>query len=203
MGDRMTERALETERRHASDLLPALEELLVDLKATPADLELIAVGVGPGSYTGLRVGVATALGLVRATGAQLVGVPSVAALAYERLEVDEVGSILLDARSQQLYLATYRRTPGGVEEILAPCVTTADEVMSLLPAEGRILGDSTAADAARLDESTRERFGTCAVPGAGAVLELGRARFEEKGAMSVDEVRPLYLRPFAAATRKR
>ena len=74
-------RFLEAERAHASDLLPVLSALL-EGQAQAKDVGLIAVGTGPGSYTGLRVGIATAMGLAEASGAQLVGVPSVKALAF-------------------------------------------------------------------------------------------------------------------------
>lgn len=196
-------RSLAEGRRHASDLLPTLAALLEEQGVGSRALELVCVGVGPGSYTGLRVGVATALGLARGTGADLVAVASVAALAYGALQVGEEGTVLLDARAGELYVARYRREEAGVRELLAPRVTTASELPALLPAEGPILGDAGAADAARLDETARARLSTEWKPEARAVLRLGLARYEREGATPAAEVAPLYLRPFAATARKR
>ena len=76
---RVVERRLDRNGAHASDLLPALDALLTECGAGPRDITRIAVGIGPGSYTGLRVGIATAQGLARGTGAPLVGVSKVKA----------------------------------------------------------------------------------------------------------------------------
>ena len=125
VGSEELARELAEARRHASDLLPTLARMLEERGVTPRDLELVCVGVGPGSYTGLRVGIATALGLARGAGAEVVGVPSVEALAFDLLEPGEEGTVLLDARARELYVARYRRDEGGVTELLSPRVTTA------------------------------------------------------------------------------
>src|SRR5688572_13321424 len=93
---------LAPERSHASDLFPRLAELFEALGAAPGAIESVFVGTGPGSYTGLRVGIATALGLARGSGAKLVGVPSGETLAYERLAPGREAAWLLDARSGEL-----------------------------------------------------------------------------------------------------
>jgi tRNA threonylcarbamoyladenosine biosynthesis protein TsaB len=194
-------RELGEARRHASDLLPTLAGMLEERGATPRDLELICVGTGPGSYTGLRVGIATALGLARGAGAELVSVPSVEALAFDLLAPGEEGTVLLDARARELYVARYRHDGDGVTEVLAPRVTTAQELE--LPSSGPILGDATVAEAAGLNEEQRARLVTGRPPRADAVLALGLARHERVGATPLSEVEPLYLRPFAATARKR
>ena len=77
-----SELLLAREKSHASDLLPKLEELLAPSRTSRLALERVIVGTGPGSYTGLRVGIATAQGLARATGAPLLGLSSFEALAF-------------------------------------------------------------------------------------------------------------------------
>lgn len=194
-------RELGEARRHASDLLPTLAILLEQASATAQDLDLVCVGTGPGSYTGLRVGIATALGLARGTSAGVVTVPSVAALAYGALEPGEEATVLLDARARELYVARYRRDEDGVTELLTPQVTTAEQLQ--LPPTGVLLGDASVAEAAGLDEAQRARLVTDSHPRADAVLRLGRARYEAEGSTPLEEVAPLYLRPFAATARKR
>lgn len=195
-------RVLGLERRNASDLVPSLDALLRELGRRPADLARIVVGLGPGSFTGLRVGIATALGLARATGAALTGVPSLEALAYAELVPGEEGTVLLDARAGEVYLARYRRTEDDVLALVPPLVLPAAEAARHVPPEGRILGDRTVAQAARLDPRARARLSEDRVPGAAALLELGARRFAREGASPPEALQPLYLRPFAVATRR-
>jgi len=202
---RLEQRSLVGDRPHASDLLPALEQLLAGLGAGPGDVGAVIVGTGPGSYTGLRVGVATALGIARGAGALLHGVPSLEALSYGELLPGASAAFLLDARQGELYLARYRREPEEVQALLAPCVTTAAALGELVPADERIFADEAALQAAGLeDERARnpERFGH-AWPGAGALLRLGTARLGHRGPHTPAQVEPLYLRAFAARSRRR
>ncbi len=196
-------RRLAEGRRNASDLLPVLSEMLEELGSAPAHIKRIVVGTGPGSYTGLRVGIATALGLARATGAELVGVPSVEALAHAGLQIDEEGVVLLDARSHQLYYAHYRRTRTDVVAVVSPTVTTAGEFADLLPEHVPILCDAGVAEVAELSESQCARLRSGYAPEANALLELGLDRLDQGGAMQPGEIRPLYLRPFAVRPRRR
>lgn len=203
-GDRLLERSLDRDGSHASDLLPALEHLLTELDARPADIARVFVGIGPGSYTGLRVGVATAQGLARGADATLTGVPSGEALAFAECAPDEELVQLLDARSRELYFAHYARRSDGLVVLAEPRVVTPDELRELLPPGVRILGDATCADAAELDAEARKRLSIELVPGAAAVLELGAARLAAgRATTAIEAVLPLYLRPFAAKLRKR
>lgn len=204
-GERLEEATLTGERPHASDLLPTLEALLARLGAAPAELASVVVGTGPGSYTGLRVGIATALGLARGAGAALRGVPSLEALAFGELDPGQSAAFLLDARQGELYLARYQRDPGEVRPLLAPCVTTAAELGGLLVAGERVFADEAALRAAGLEaERARapERFSQ-AWPSAAALLALGVDRLERHGGQPADQLEPLYLRAFAARTRRR
>lgn len=195
---------LDVEQSHASDLIGRLEDLVRSMGASPDELEAVIVGVGPGSYTGLRVGVATALGIARGANAALLAVPSVEVMAYERLtEPSTEGVVLLDARGGQLYFAHYRRTEDGLEVLVEPCVTTPDELPKILPSLVPIFGDKTVADAARLDDDAIARLDTDVVPSAKTLLTLGRKKLQREGPSAPEDVRPLYLRPFEAKSRRR
>jgi tRNA threonylcarbamoyladenosine biosynthesis protein TsaB len=201
-GARVLCATLDEQRMHARDLLPALDRLLAELEARAADVRAVIVGTGPGSYTGLRVGIATALGLARASGAALRGVPSGETLAFAELAPGEDAVVLIDARQSELYFAHYRRTPREVEIVRAPCVLPANDVEAALPDGVPIFTDAAGMEAARLTHAQRER-----VRGAGAradsLLVLGAARLERSGRQAPHEIEPLYLRPFAASQRRR
>lgn len=188
---------------HASDLLPTLRDLLQRAGSAPGDIDSVIVGLGPGSYTGLRVGVATALGLARGANAQLRGVSSTEALAYGALAPGEQGWVVLDARSGELYCAHYQRTLEDIESLRAPCVTTRDELHGWLQPGLRVFADEAAVRAADLDRRDDLRLTRDQRPLARHVLELGLKRLERLGPQSPEQVEPLYLRAFAAKSPRR
>jgi tRNA threonylcarbamoyladenosine biosynthesis protein TsaB len=202
-GGRRLFASLAPDRPHASDLLSTLDGLLGSLGARPADIEAVIVGTGPGSYTGLRVGIATALGLSRGSGAVLLAVPSGETVAFAELQPGSEGVVLVDARQGELYYAHYRRTLDEVEILRAPCVLPAADVAAILPVDVPIFGDAAAADAARLAPDQRARLAPQANPRADSLLALGATRLERSGPHSPDSIEPLYLRPFAARQRRR
>lgn len=202
-GERRVEIRLSSERAQASDLVPALERLLGELGATPLEVAGVLVGLGPGSYTGLRIGVATALGLARGCGAALRGIPSSEALAFGELEPGEECCQILDARQGALYLAHYRRLEAELETLRAPCVLEPAELARALPPGIPLLCGPGAVEAARLPAQVLGRVRLGAEPRARALLELGLARLERLGPQRPEEVEPLYLRAFAIRERER
>ncbi len=203
----VVEEVLAGDRAHASNLLPALERLLAQTRTEISAIEVVFVGTGPGSYTGLRVGIATALGIARGAAAKLFGIPSGESRTFSECESGHEASLLLDARQGELYFARYERTRDDVQTLHAPCVTTPQALKDLLPASGVILGDATVAKAARLDEAQIARLRIAdelgGYPRAGALLELGLARLASTTATLMSAPEPLYLRPFAAKLRSR
>ena len=110
----------EVGRGHAARIGVELERLLVRASVRRGDLAGVGVGTGPGSYTGLRVGVATAKGVAQGLGVPLSGESSLAAMAAARLTLDEPkGVVALDARRDNVYAGVFERVGGeaGHEEI--------------------------------------------------------------------------------------
>jgi tRNA threonylcarbamoyl adenosine modification protein YeaZ len=206
-GSEMIEIELKDARRHACDLLPALSELLRRAGLEPNDVEAICIGIGPGSYTGLRVGVATALGFTHGTGALLRAVPSFAALAYGELEAGQELAIALDARSNGWYFASYRRSDGDVITLEAPCVLTQEELLVRIESSPRLHFDDGVAGLLNTAGIDRGQGQTprraMAQPRATAVAELGMRAIQNDGPHSAAECEPLYLRPFVVKHRKR
>ena len=103
------------ERDHAKRLLPELERLLAQAGLERQQLRGIAVGIGPGSYTGLRVGLATAQGLGRGLAIPVRGVPTLEAMAAGVLRADLLEAIIaLDARHDNVYAARYRLSEASI-----------------------------------------------------------------------------------------
>lgn len=129
---------------HSRTLLPAIEELLRDAGRTPRSLEAIAVGRGPGSFTGVRIGVTLAKSLAYALNIPLVGVSTLRALAHNvRAGEGEWIGPCLDALKGQVYGAIFRPTPGGMETIRPEKADVPGDFAEALKAGGatcRLLG---------------------------------------------------------------
>jgi len=125
-------------RRHAESVVPTIEALLKEQGLKPADLGAVACGRGPGSFTGLRIGLSTAKGLVQALGLPLITVSTLDTLAAAVFFPDGLVAPLLDAKQGHIYVAFYE----GIEN-MGSCVRPASGYLALRPAE-------VAAEAARL-----------------------------------------------------
>jgi len=155
------EAILQRGRVHAEQLAPLIASALERCALQAADLDAVAVSMGPGSYTGLRVGVSTAKGLAEATGARLIGVPTLKALAASVTPYAASGDIvipLLNSRRTEVYTAAYRIASDAALALLAePVALEATAVPDWLPrpADGHLwlVGEGTARVAAHLTAS--------------------------------------------------
>lgn len=131
----------ERERGHAEALMPMIETVMAEADLSFDALDRIAVTVGPGTFTGVRVGVAAARGLALATGAGLVGVTSLAVIARAVMNErngeprDGIIAATADARRGQVYFAMF---DAQGQTLCDPMVLTPQEAAGLLPASGGI-----------------------------------------------------------------
>ena len=95
--------------QHASQLAPHIARVTAEIGAAAGEVALIGVGIGPGSFTGVRIGLATAKGMAAAGSAKLVGICGLDALAYTRRHVTGLVVPLIDARKRRFYAACYRQ----------------------------------------------------------------------------------------------
>lgn len=198
--------ALRTGLAHASDLLPATQRALALAGANALAIERIFVGLGPGSYTGLRVAVAAAVGFaVGADAPTLFGVPSAEALLFAQLAPGETGLWLSDARSDTLYALAAERTADDLIPLRALHIVPRDQARALQSAfaTARRFTDLASDAALQACADNPDAFVALA-PHANDVLALGRARAQAGLAASApSELEPLYLRDFAAKVAKR
>lgn len=106
----LAQRAPRVERTHAARIVGELDALFDEAAVDRTDLSGVTVGLGPGSYTGVRVGVAAARGLTHALDLPLGGVDSLALIAWAQLAPGETGVAVLDARRGNVYAGIYRRS---------------------------------------------------------------------------------------------
>lgn len=105
---------------HSRTLLPMAEQLLDNVGLTPRELDGFAVAAGPGSFTGIRIGVATVKGLSFGTDKPCVGVSTLEAMAYNLIGMTGTVSCVMDARAGQVYNARFRLNGTGAPERLTP-----------------------------------------------------------------------------------
>src|SRR5579885_825016 len=120
-------------RAHGESVAGAIDAMLRRCGLRVGDLAAIAVGIGPGSFTGLRIALSYAKGVALATGCALIGVPSLDALALCALELPALAQTaticpILDARKGEMYAALYRRVENGLEKISGEFLVTAEDL---------------------------------------------------------------------------
>ncbi len=108
-GELISEHILNIKVTHSERLLPTIDDTLKDAKVRISDIDGFAISIGPGSFTGLRIGASTIKGLAFATGKPVVGIPTLDALAENVLFTDYLVCPILDARKKEVYTAFYKR----------------------------------------------------------------------------------------------
>lgn len=191
-GKLLDERTLDTQQQHSSLLLPTIDEMLRAHSLAPRDVELWAVGLGPGSYTGIRVGIAAAKGFAVAHARPLVGASSIEALA---LEHSGRVAIVVDARRGEIYFSL---TAAG--KTLVPLqIITLDALPGLVTQPALFIGP----EIKRFEPEIAKRLGPLATfpksnihPRAAFVGQLAEQRFVSQG-RGDEKIEPIYLRPTA------
>jgi tRNA threonylcarbamoyladenosine biosynthesis protein TsaB len=135
---------LDPARRSAQTLVPGIKQLLADVGWRPADIQLIALTIGPGSFTGLRVGVTTAKTLAYATGAEVLGVGTLDVIARQSSGVAATLWTIMDAQRSQLFTARHRLGNGSYHVDRDPLIEDIDAWLATVrPGEwvsGPVLG---------------------------------------------------------------
>lgn len=191
---------------HGERLLAAIDGVLRAARWQLADVAAFAVAVGPGSFTGLRIGLSTVKGLAFATGRPVVGVPTLDGLAWSLPFCAYPVCPMLDARKNEVYAAVYRTGEGRLE-VLEPAravapATLAEELRASTEGPIVFLGDGVAPFAPVLMDvlGGRARLAPAALrlPSAVTVGELGGWALARGDTTTAADLVPLYLRPSEA-----
>ena len=126
----IAEYALNIAETHTSRLMPMIDEVLKDANLTITGVDAIAVGLGPGSFTGLRIGIATAKALAMALNKPIVGIPTLDALAHNLPCTSNLICPILDAKRGEIYAALYRRHGYTLEKLTENLVLPMRELLS-------------------------------------------------------------------------
>lgn len=183
---------------HSERLMAMVDRLLRDTGISLSSIEGVAVSTGPGSFTGLRIGIATVKGIALASDKPVAAVPTFAALAWNLPHAAHLICPLLDAKKKEVYAAIYR-AGDGAPEVLLP-----ETVLPLSELAGRIKEPVifTGAGARDFRQELLGLLGSRAlfaplsatVPSAASVAELGRKALQAGERANVEALAPLYIR---------
>src|SRR5467141_214606 len=184
---------------HAERILDMVDQVLVEARLEFAQIQGIAYGAGPGSFTGLRIAAGVTQGLALARGIGVVGIGTLLALAEEAAGEAVASRIIacLDAHKGEVYHAAYRRAGAGWEEVSAPGLYRPEAVPVAPGEDWTGCGDGFAAYRERLAARLGERVSAMrpdAAPSARAVLKLAMPRFAAGEAKDAATAVPVYLR---------
>lgn len=185
-------------RRHGGFLAPAIASCLASAGVGADRITGVAVGLGPGLFTGLRVGIATAQTFAAARGLAVVGLCGLDVMAFTVRIADRPVVATIDARRGELFWAAYRPVPGGVQRVTGPTVGRVDALAAELEAMEPgvlVIGEGAAANRAVLERTgAHVSDGGPAVPDAADLARLALPRFEREETEHPTDLQPIYLR---------
>lgn len=209
----IAEYSIQYKKTHSQTLLPMLDEVRKMIELDLQQVDAIAVAAGPGSFTGLRIGSATAKGLSFAMEKPIVAVPTVDGLAYNLYGTDKIVCPIMDARRSQVYTGIYEFLPAEGNDCLniikRQCAVAFDEIAQELNVLGReviFLGDGVPVFKERMKEVMQVPYTLAPAhmnrQRAASIGVLGSIYYAQGKAVSGAEYVPEYLRLSQAEREK-
>jgi len=207
-GEELAEAVLPTEWESSVTLIPALETLLKQKDMTPQDLAAVAVSLGPGSFTGIRVGIATAEGLCMPSQLMAFGISTLGGLAENLRSAEMLGEALclIDAQRGECFVGHYRIEKDDFFELAPARILPVEQLFPLLKGKTWIAGPG----ALKYEKAIRENLGAAGMfafnsihqPRAMSVARIAYREWQGGLRPSLRDLRPLYLRLPAVDERK-
>jgi len=186
-------------RQHAESLAPQIDFVRRQAGIEFSELGVVAVDIGPGLYTGLRVGISSATTIAHALGIPMIGVSSLDLLAFPARWTSRLIVTALDARRGELFTALFRKVPGGVQRIRDPQVNTPQELLAelmtieeptLLVGDGALRYQEIFSSIRRVEMAEQG----LANPSARSLVQLAHAQALREEFVPSWDIKPIYLR---------
>ena len=197
----LAEYTINYKKTHSQTLLPMLDEIVRMVDLDLYEVDAIAITSGPGSFTGLRIGSATAKGLGLALDKPIVSVPTVDCLAYNFYGTDRMVCPIMDARRDQVYTGLYEFVNDKLVVVSQQKVVSMDEIIDEINGIGKeviFLGDGVPIHKDRIAETVKVGYSYAPLhmnrQRAGAVAALGLEYYKAKQVETAAEHQPIYLR---------
>ncbi len=204
------EYTVDYKKTHSQTLLPMLDEISGMISLERSEIDAVAVAAGPGSFTGLRIGSATAKGLGLALGKPIIEVPTLAGLAYNLFGADGLICPIMDARREQVYNGLYRFEGSQLitlqDQRALAVAELAEELNAMQEDRVILLGDGVAVYRELLDRLLTVPHlyapANCSRQRAASVGAYARTLYEQGKAVPAERHAPIYLR-LSQAERER
>ena len=199
--DRIFERHKDSRSSHCELLTGLLLELVNEADVSFEEIDCIAVSVGPGSFTGLRIGIATAMGLAYGLGITACGINTLMGLAWNSIETGALVCPIIDAKRSEVYTALYRTGDNMPQTVIEPVAIPIAKLAEILLKRNEkvtitgpaaeifrdILKDSPGISASFIPQDSAQ-------PSARSIAELGLINFRLNGGVNPGILKPVYLR---------
>lgn len=194
----LSEIRFNAKQAHAQLLVPNIDKILKDAELELEDLDGIALSIGPGSFTGLRIGLATAKGLCFASGKPLITVSTLDALVYFSLSAPHQMVPILDAKKNEVYAAVYDTRKGMLKRVSDYWVLALEKLVAKIPEEVIFLGPGLEVFGERLKELYKGKphfvEGEKNLPSGTAVAFLGMEKLKCSEFEDLEKMEPFYVR---------
>ena len=200
--------ALRSKVNHSIRMLPVIEQILNETEMQVTDLAAIAVSQGPGSFTGVRIGISTAKGLAKGANIPLIGIPTLEALAQQNSSTgNSLICPMIDARRQNIFTALYKTSDSSqITEIINPCIISLEELLAQIESPTIFTGNGAIA----YWDTIQQTLGDTALqadlnkiqPSATAIAALAHTRLSAGKTDSTHTLQPIYLRQTNAKPAK-
>lgn len=184
-------------RRHAETLVPAIDFTCRQAGIELDEIGLVAVDVGPGLFTGMRVGLASATSIAQALRLPMIGISSLDLLAFPCRHTDRVVVPVIDARKGEVFYAMYRQVPGGIQRVAEPTVGPVEQLVADMMARNQdvlCIGDGARRYKDEILDGYRCEIGGDDHPSAAPLVQLAHARALREEWVAPREIEPIYLR---------
>lgn len=188
---------------HSARLLPAIDLLLKSVEIPFSRIDALSVSLGPGSFTGLRIGISTIKGLSLAGKKPVVGIPTLDALAQHALGSETLICPMIDARKKEVYTALYRwNHASGLQKLTPDLVVSPPTLLQTINESVTFLGDGSQMYRALIEKvlGANARFVPPHLnyPRAATIAFMGLEEMKRGNAVAITKLTPIYVRPSEA-----
>lgn len=187
--------------QHSVILFPMIEDILKMLEITIEDIDAVAVSGGPGSFTGLRIGLAAAKGIAQGKNKQFIAVSSLDAIAFSQVGFKGIICPIMDALRDNVYTSLYRWTGGKLSRIYKYSALQIDELLEILSKkEDNVMfcGDAVSIHEKTIINVLKQRAAfaplSTSMPRASSIAELAMLRLKNGDVDSIYTYSPIYIR---------
>lgn len=194
------------DRRHSSLLVLKIKDMLKKLSLSIKDVDAFVIGLGPGSFTGLRIGVSSVKGFGIATKKPCIGIPSIDAMALNADEEKKSIVPVIDAKREQVYSAIYKRERDRILRKSEYLLLNIDNVMKRIGGPAVFLGDGITLyreGIQRLNKKAVFLGEECWYPRASNLIRLALGRIKRYKQADLAKLKPIYLYPKDCQVKKR